>query len=149
MQSTDNDLIAAIFDTLVPPRPDRNLPGAGRPEVVAYVRERLAATPELVGLIDPGYAAAEQQAQERHGAAFSELDTGQRTEILRAVETAQPFFMPILLLQLYPGYYQQLDVLEAIGYPPRPPFPKGYDVDGSDETLLKKIRARVGRPPEP
>ena len=40
----------------------------------------------------------------------------------------------------------QPDVLVAKGYPARPLFPEGQDLESDDEALLEKLRARVGRP---
>ena len=39
-------------------------------------------------------------------------------------------------------YYRDPRVLEAIGVEPRPPFPKGYDVQQGDFSLLDPVRAR-------
>jgi len=145
MQERDIDLVTALCDELVPPSKDAGLKGAGRPEIVADIQERIDATPELAQLIDGGLAALQVEADLQHGGSFQSLAHDQRVEVVRTVEAAQPLFLPILLLHVYGSYYQQPDVLEAIGYPARPIFPKGHDLVSDDEALLAKLRARVGR----
>ncbi|MEM7211632.1 MAG: hypothetical protein AAF479_07015 [Pseudomonadota bacterium] len=39
-------------------------------------------------------------------------------------------------------YYRDPRVLEAIGVEPRPPFPKGYQVEQGDFSLLDPVRSR-------
>ncbi len=146
MQRRDSELLAALFDELVPARRDPDLPGAGRPEIVAYVEAKIDAAPELATLIEAGLEAVQEQAQQEHGVAFQSVPPEHRASLVRTVETAQPFFMPMLLLHVYACYYRQPDVMEANGYPARPLFPKGHDLESDDEALLEKLRARVGRP---
>ena len=64
------------------------------------------------------------------------------TELLKAQLSAHPVLIMGILRHLCPVYYQQPHVLEAIGEPPRPPFPDGYDVEPTDAELLEKLRAR-------
>ena len=70
------------------------------------------------------------------------LDLAARTEVLKGVETEQEFFLPLLLLQLYAGYYQQPEVLTALGQRPAPPFPGGYELPGDDGPVLQTLRTR-------
>ena len=51
-------------------------------------------------------------------------------------------FLPVLLFQTYQGYYQIPAVLAALGLPPRPPHPKGYEIEPNDLELLEPVRAR-------
>lgn len=141
-QARDRTLVAATLDALIPGKPQQGLRGAGRPEVVEYVESKLAATPDVAALVDLGFAALREASQTQHDRAFADLGPEARETLMREVEQAQPFFLPILLMHVYTGYYQQPDVLDAIGYPARPPFPQGYDVDIDDRDLLAKLRAR-------
>jgi hypothetical protein len=145
MLSAETDLLPALLDVLVPPQPERNLAGAGRPAVTAYVRSKLSVASEFTALVESGLEALSQHARTQYGQEFVALDLERKTAALRAVESAQPFLLMILLLHVYTGYYQQPDVLEAMGYPARPPFPKGYAVTVDDSALLAKLRARSRR----
>jgi hypothetical protein len=149
MSTQDLTLLAAVLETLVPARPEKALAGAGLPVVVDYVQQQLAAAPELAALVGPGLDAVAQCAQARHNARFVELDPAQRAAVLREVETTQVFLIPILLFHTYGRYYQLPDVLDALGYPARPPFPEGREVLVKDDALLARWRERAqgaGRP---
>jgi hypothetical protein len=41
------------------------------------------------------------------------------------------------------AYYRDDRVLQAIGHEPRAPFPKGYEVEAGDWTLLEPVRRRA------
>ena len=48
----------------------------------------------------------------------------------------------ILELVIAQCYYRDDRVMRAIGMEPRAPFPKGYDVEQGDWSLLDPVRAR-------
>ena len=77
------------------------------------------------------------QARRQHGRPFVELGDRERTELV-----APQGFSYALVPHAYIGYYQQDQVLEAIGIEPRPPHPKGYTVPENDLTLLEPVKAR-------
>ncbi|MBT4519902.1 MAG: hypothetical protein HOC23_07835 [Halieaceae bacterium] len=143
MPTQDNQLLAAVLDELVPPREELGLAGAGRPEVVNYVLQKIIST-DLAPVVDAGLDAVSGRAKEQFNRPFQDIPAPDRAPMLEAVETEQPFFIPVLLLHAYPSYYQQADVLEQLDYEARPPFPKGYEIDIGDEQLLQDIRDRVG-----
>jgi hypothetical protein len=62
--------------------------------------------------------------------------------VLRELEVSEPGFVPGLVFQTYATYYQHPRVLEALGVDPRPPHPKGYDLEPGDLSALERVRAR-------
>jgi hypothetical protein len=48
-----------------------------------------------------------------------------------------------VVVHLYQAYYQHPKVLEALGEPPRPPFPEGYALEPTDPQLLEALRTRA------
>ena len=75
-------------------------------------------------------------------AGFDALDPSQRVDAWNAVAASQPGVLPLLLFQAYQGYYQNAATLEALGLPPRPPHPLGYEIEENDLSLLEPVRAR-------
>jgi len=136
--------LAAVLDELIPPREEPPVAGAGRPEVVTDVSERIDAT-GIAALIDPGLSALDERAQQELNTDFATAPPPRRAPLLRAIEGEQPFLIPLLLLHTYPSYYRQPDVLEGLGSDARPPFPAGHDIDVGDAELLARIRERIGR----
>jgi hypothetical protein len=47
-----------------------------------------------------------------------------------------------MLRHVYLAYYQHPMVLAAVGEPPRPPFPEGFELEPTDPELLAALLAR-------
>jgi hypothetical protein len=62
---------------------------------------------------------------------------------LQALAQDAPAVFQALLVHAYGAYYTHPRVVEALGLPPRPPFPKGYDVPATDFSLLDPVRRRA------
>ena len=143
----DKELLSAVLDELIPPRPESRLAGAGREEVVQYVDDKLTQA-GVAPMVSGGLAQLTANAQARFGQAFAQLDGQDRVALLQAFEQEQPMFLQMLMVHSCFGYYQQTDVLEQLHYEPRPPFPKGYDIDVGDDELFRNLKQRVGGPEE-
>ena len=128
MTDSERQLLDAVLDTIIPPSTDGRLPGAGEVGLGAAVQQAMA------GAVEPGLAALP--------ADFAELPVAERQAALEGLGTSQPGFVPGLLFHSYVGYYQDARVVEALGLEARPPFPKGYDMEPNDLTLLDAVRQR-------
>ena len=143
----DRKVLSAVLDELIPAQPEAQLAGAGREEVVQYVDDKLTQA-GVAPMISGGLAQLTANAQAQFGKPFVQLEGKDRVALLQAFEQQQPMFLQMLMMHSCFGYYQQTDVLEQLGYDPRPPFPKGYDLDVGDEDLLRNLKQRVGGPEE-
>jgi hypothetical protein len=132
----------AFLDLAIPPSTDGKMPGAGSLDIAAEVAGALEADELLGPFIQAGLQAVHGAALGRDPAGFSGLSPHARVELVESQLAAHPFLMPGLALHLYPSYYQHPRVLEALGEPPRPPFPEGYDVEPTDPRLLDQLRTR-------
>lgn len=140
----DARTLAAVLDEIIPPSDDGRLPGAGEVGLVAHIEAVVERSPDLRPAVEQGLAALRSRA-DGAGAAFEALDAEARAEILAALATEQPAFLPALVFQTFAGYYQQGSVLEALGLEPRPPHPKGHALELGDLSLLDPVRARGRR----
>ena len=50
--------------------------------------------------------------------------------------------VPGLVFQIYVRYYQHPRVLTGLGLEPRPPYPKGYEMEPADPSLLERVRRK-------
>jgi hypothetical protein len=126
------------LDEIVPPG-EGGLPGAGELGLAA----RIGQIPELKEVLEQGLSALEELAVSRGADEYTALPQPERLEALNQVATAQPVFLQGLVFQTYLAYYQHARVVEALGMPPRPPFPLGYEMQPSDlESLLGDVRRR-------
>jgi thioredoxin reductase len=128
-----------ILTLIIPPSDDGRLPGAASYDVWGHIEAHAgAATAKIRTELD----AVEALAAERVGVAFAELDEADAHAVVEELRRADRKFMAHLARQTAACYYQQDEVLVAIGMEPRPPFPKGYDVHMGDLSLLDPVRER-------
>ena len=134
--------LAGVLDLLIPPSDDGRMPGAGEAGVGARIAETAGRDAGLRGVVAAGLAALDEAARTRGASGFVGLATSDRLSVLQSIAPAQPGFVPSLIFHTYAGYYQQGRVLEGLGLEARPPFPKGYEMDPFDESLLARVRSR-------
>jgi len=130
-------LLACVLDELLPPRPTGTLPGAGQLGLADVVATAVARTPPLHAMIVHGLMDLDAAAHTRHGQGFATLAGPDRVALLHE----QGFVLP-LCLYAYIAYYEHPQVVAALGLEPRPPHPKGYELEQGDLTLLDPVRAR-------
>jgi hypothetical protein len=131
--------LASVLDEIIPPSGDGRLPGAGEVGLVRYIEQQ---APELRPTIVQGLSALDEHARALGARDFAALSREDKLEALNQVATAQPAFLPGLILQSYVGYYQNDRVLEGLGLEPRPPYPEGYKMEPTDLGLLDGVRRR-------
>ncbi len=131
--------LAALLDELVPPSEDGQLPGAGELGLGSTIH---ASTPDLRPVIEQGLAALDECARSRGARDFADLPKGERGAVLTEVAALQVALVPGLVFQTYVHYYQHPRVLSGLQLEPRPPYPKGYEMEPSDLSLLDPVRER-------
>ena len=131
--------LRAVLDALIPPSPERGMPGAG---ALGLAEHLLDAVPQLAPVVDPALAELERVARDRGAADFASLSPEVRQQLLEGLSEHHPAFLAGVLFQVYQASYAHPDVLEALGMPPRPPHPLGYEVEADDLCLLEKVRGR-------
>jgi len=134
--------LACVLDELVPPAPERRLPGAGEIGLAAHMERLAAELPAFRAALLPGLAALREIAQRRGAAGFAALRGEERLSALNELAAAQPAFVPNLVFQTYVAYYREGRVLESLGLEPRPPHPKGHELAPLDPARLDAVRAR-------
>lgn len=134
--------LAAVLDAVVPASGDGRLPGAGALGLAGAIEAAVRRSPDFGVAIRAGLAALEALALRRAPDGFEALAAPEREAALRELASEQPGFLPGLLFQTYAAYYQHPRVLEGLGLEPRPPHPKGYEMEESDLALLDAVRRR-------
>ena len=111
---TDADLapLRRLVGRMIPASATYGAPGADDVQIFADIVETLRANP--AGL----------------EALLSQIAVG-------ADAVAPP---PALTIAVAQCYYRDDRVMRSLGMEPRPPFPKGYEVDGGDWSLLDPVR---------
>jgi hypothetical protein len=135
----DETFLDAFLDTLIPPV-DR-MPGAGSLGVASALRKQIASNAMLAAPASAALAALRASALERDPGGLSALSPAAREEVLSALMPQQPV-LGMVQFFVVTSYYQHPTVLEALGQPARPPFPKGYEIEPTDTSLLAKLATR-------
>lgn len=129
----------ALLDVIVPPLPERGLPGASQVGVQArLVGDARGLLPGVIA----GLAELEAAARAEYGRGFVEIGEAQRLKLAQAMRARDSGFLAELALETVTCYYQDPRVLEAIGVEARPPAPQGYQVIAGDLRLLEPVRRR-------
>jgi hypothetical protein len=127
--------LSSLLDEVLPPRDDGRLPGAGALGLADAVDHATRGLP-----LRPVIAAALASLA---AAGFSSGSRPEKLARLQALAQEAPAVFQALLAHAYGAYYTHSEVVEAIGLPPHPPFPKGYDVPATDFSLLDPVRRRA------
>jgi len=133
----EKNVLVSVLDEIIPPSGDGKFPGAGQAGVGGYIEKALEGTPDLRSMIAQGLAELDDLGRGRGAAGFSALPRETKVDLLNQ----QGFVLP-LTLHAYAGYYQNPRVVAALGLEPRPPHPKGYEMEPNDLTLLDPVRRR-------
>jgi hypothetical protein len=76
------------------------------------------------------------------GGGFAELAPQRRAEVAARFRDAGGAPLAALVRVVLLCYYRDDRVMRSLGQEPRPPFPKGHDVEQGDWSLLDPVRAR-------
>ncbi|MDG2305085.1 MAG: gluconate 2-dehydrogenase subunit 3 family protein [Candidatus Binatia bacterium] len=134
--------LTGLLNEVIPPNPDRGMPGAGDLGLAGIVAVALAKHPVVLDALKAGLATLDRVARGECGDAFSALAPGDRKRILGQVEDAGSVLVPMLAFPTYVAYYEHPEVLVALGREARPPHPKGYELEPFDPRLLESVRSR-------
>ena len=132
-------MLTQVLDRIIPDSGD--MPGAGQAGVAKSLVLKLQKDQELNGLFNRGLENISVKTAAK-GTEFAALPDGDKDEVLRAVEDADPEFFAVLIEQAYAGYYTDPSVLALLGEETRPPQPSGHKIKQGDLSLLKAVRAR-------
>ena len=132
-------LLNAILDRLIPA--EGEMPGAGEAGGAEHIDAIAGGSARLARLFAAGLRSIESTTS-RRGASFTEMTSDQQDEILRGMEANKSAFFETLLLHTYNGYYSNPRVVEALGLEPRPPQPRGHEVEVGDFSSLEVVQSR-------
>lgn len=76
------------------------------------------------------------------GGAFAALDEARRVAVAGALRAEGDADLAALTRLVLLCYYRDKRVMRSLGMEPRPPFPKGYEVEQGDWSLLETVRGR-------
>ena len=139
LTSAQLETLSVLLNMIVPRTPDGRMPGAGELAALSsHIAAARTALPALRAQLDE----LDREATAQCGVAFAAVDEVRRVSLLDQMRTRDPMGLHQLAVEIVTCYYQQDRVLEGLGMEARPPYPKGYQVEPGDLSLLNPVIAR-------
>jgi hypothetical protein len=127
--------LRCLAETIIPASTEYAVPGAGDEVIFADILRSFGRDADHV-------VAVLQTLDTLSGGVFADLDPMTRDAVtarLHAVGGAALTSLTWIILQCY---YRDDRVMRSLDLEARPPFPKGFEVEQGDWSLLDKVRAR-------
>jgi hypothetical protein len=134
-QRDDLRVIAAM---IIPASTEYNVPGADD----AAIQADMLAT---LGRDAPAVRAALDHLARLAGQPLASLDAVRRDAVAQQFRASGGTAAATLVRVVLQCYYRDDRVLRSLGLELRPPFPKGYELEGGDWSLLDPVKARPSR----
>ena len=125
--------LRCLAEMMIPASAEYDVPGAGDEAMFGEILRSLGR--------DAGPVTAVLQTLDADGP-FADLDPQRRDAVaaqLRETGGGALAYLTRIILQCY---YRDDRVMRSLGLEPRPPYPKGFEVEQGDWSLLDPVRAR-------
>lgn len=141
MMYTDKEqtTLGALVDMIIPASSEYGVPGAGDETIL---KDILGIAAAHHGAISAGLAALDALAHEVGGSAFADLPDKDRSAIAETFRAAQPEIAGLIAALTAQCYYRDDRVMRSLEMEARPPFPKGFEVDQGNWSLLDPVRKK-------
>ena len=140
LSSARRELLKAVVDCIIPP--GDGVPGAVDVGAAEHVEGISGVSPQSRALLTNGLKAIEATSGRIYSKELVALSDGEKTEVLKQVESRHAKFFAMLVRETYSGYYSSPEVLRVKGLPLSAPQPEGYDIEPFDDVLLDGVRRR-------
>jgi len=130
-------ILLVLLNMIIPRSEDGKMPGAIDVGFITYIHNE-----KILFWIQEGLTKIIDEAQEKYGNNFSNLDVLEQTEIINRLRRVHFRFFNNLAIQVMQCYYKNENVLVSIGLESRPPFPNGYQLEKGDLSLLEPVFLR-------
>jgi hypothetical protein len=127
--------LRCLAGMIIPSSAKYGVPGADDETIFADIVASLGRDAEQV-------RAALARLRTLAGGPFAALDAAHRAEVAASLRAGGGTAVGVLSRLVLLCYYRDDRVMESLGLEPRPPFPKGHEVEQGDWSLLDPVRAR-------
>jgi hypothetical protein len=127
--------LRCLLGRMIPASGDYGVPGADDEAIFADVLT--TARPHANHVHD-----ALQRLDALAQGSYTDLDTAQQLVVAETFRAEQPALAGLLAAITVQCYYRDDRVMRSLDMEPRPPFPKGFEVEAGDWSLLDPVRVR-------
>ena len=130
------DDLRDIAGVLIPANADFDVPGADDPAIQADIVATLGRDAGLV-------REALNELRRRAGQPLTALEPARREEVALELRAQGGVAVATLIRVVLQCYYRDDRVVRSLGLEPRPPYPKGHELEDGDWSLLDPVRSRA------
>jgi hypothetical protein len=141
----DHPFLRAILNLAIPPQGP--MPGAGDLDLWPTVAAALSRNPAAWASLTAALEAVRTAALARDPGGLASLPAAAALEVVQSASADHPALMPTIARATALAYYQHPSVLIALGEPPRPPFPEGFDLEPISPEWLAILQRRAQSAP--
>lgn len=135
LTSPELHALPVLAGTMLPGDPERGLPGADDPAILADISRSIGRDLPLI-------RTALAEIDKRAGGGFAALDHERREALINDWYAAGGAPAKALGRVVLSAYYRDDRVLRALGHEARAPFPQGHVVEQGDWGLLDPVKRR-------
>lgn len=127
--------LRCLVALMIPASAEYQVPGADDETIFA----------DIVSSLDRDTTAVRQALQRLHEMSegmFADAPIDVQRSLAHRFRDEQPLLATVLVAVTTRCYYRDDRVMRSLGMEPRPPFPRGFEVEQGDWSLLDPVRAR-------
>lgn len=128
-----------LVGLIIPASSEYDVPGADDPVIFGEIL--VAAQSDILLVID-GLKAVDDLSNAGHGERFAVLEESDKVQVARDFAQSQAPHVSAIVSITAQCYYGDERVMNALGIASRAPFPKGYEVEQGDWSLLDPVKQR-------
>ena len=130
------DDLRDIAGVMIPANAEFDVPGADDPAIQADIVATLGRDAGLV-------REALYELRRRAGQPLTALEPARREEVALELRAQGGVAVATLIRVVLQCYYRDDRVVRSLGLEPRPPYPKGHELEEGDWSLLDPVRSRA------
>ena len=127
--------LRCLAETIIPASAEYGVPSAGDDAIFADILRSLGRDANQV-------VAVLQALDSLSGGSFADLNPQRQDAVAARLREAGGSALMYLTRIILQCYYRDDRVMRSLGMEARPPFPKGFEVEQGDWSLLERVRAR-------
>lgn len=127
--------LRCLAEVMIPASEEYGVPGAGDDLIFADILRSFGRDAHHVGTVM-------QTLDEMAGGVFADLDPARRDAVATRLREQGGRALLHLTRIIVQCYYRDDRVMRSLGMEPRPPYPKGFEVEQGDWSLLDPVRKR-------
>jgi len=130
------DDLRDIAGVMIPANAEFDVPGADDPAIQVDIVATLGRDAGLV-------REALNELRRRAGQPLTTLEPARREEVALELRAQGGVAVATLIRVVLQCYYRDDRVVRSLGLEPRPPYPKGHELEDGDWSLLDPVRSRA------